>query len=70
MLSASELLRFQREQHHHDRRNHADILSLPKPDRLKHYGLHFAKYIGRLARGADEQKSIERTIVEIRFWLA
>ena len=64
MLSGGELLRCQREQHHHDKRNHADILGLPKPDRLKHYGLHFAKYAGRLARGQDEPKSIDRTIVD------
>jgi hypothetical protein len=60
----SELLRLQREQYNHDRRNHSDILSLPKTDRLKHYGLHFAKYVGRLARGVDETKSVERTIVD------
>ena len=64
VLSAAELLRFQCEQHSHDKRNHADILGLSKPDRLKHYGLHFAKYIGRLARGIDEPKSVERTIVD------
>jgi hypothetical protein len=64
MLSINQLLRFQRDQYNHDRRNHADILSLPKTDRLKHYGLHFAKYVGRLARGADEPKSVERTVVD------
>jgi hypothetical protein len=64
VVSIAELLRLQREQHSHDKRNHADILCLPKPDRLKHYGLHFAKYVGRLARGIDEPKSIERTIVD------
>ncbi len=61
---ASDLLRLQREQYSHDRRNHSDILSLSKTDRLKHYGLHFAKYVGRLARGADEAKSVERTVVD------
>jgi len=64
MLSKNELLRLQREQHHHDKRNHSDILNLPKSDRLKHYGLHFAKYVGRLARGLDEAKSVEQTIVD------
>jgi hypothetical protein len=59
-----DLLRFQREQYVHDRRNHSDILSLSKNDRLKHYGLHFAKYVGRLARGSDEPKSVERTVVD------
>lgn len=59
-----DLLRLQREQYNHDRRNHSDILSLSKTDRLKHYGLHFAKYVGRLARGPDEQKSVDRTVVD------
>jgi len=59
-----DLLRFQREQHAHDKRNHSDILTLCKNDRLKHYGLHFAKYVGRLARGADEPKSLKRTIID------
>ena len=64
MQTASDLLRLQCEQYSHDRRNHSDILNLSKTDRLKHYGLHFAKYVGRLARGKDEVKSVERTIVD------
>jgi hypothetical protein len=64
MYQADDLLRLQREQHAHDQRNHSDILHLSKPDRLKHYGLHFAKYVGRLARGVEESKSVERTIVD------
>jgi hypothetical protein len=54
----------QRDQHTHDLRNHFDILSMHKTDRLKHYGLHFAKYVGRLARGSDEPKPINRTITD------
>jgi hypothetical protein len=54
----------QREQHRHDQRNHSDIACLPKSDRLKHYGLHFAKYVGRLARGDVEVHSVERTITD------
>jgi len=64
MLSPEELGRLQREQHKHDMRNHLDIVSLHKADRLKHYGLHFAKYVGRLARGTDEAKSVEVTFVD------
>lgn len=63
-LSSEDLLRLQQEQFRHDQRNHSDIWCLPKPDRLKHYGLHFAKYVGRVARGADETKTVERTIVD------
>ena len=64
MYQANDLLRLQREQYAHDQRNHSDILHLSKTDRLKHYGLHFAKYVGRLARGVDEAKSVERTVVD------
>jgi hypothetical protein len=64
MLPIKDLPRLQREQFHHDKRNHFDILCLSKSDRLKHYGLHFAKYVGRLARGSDEPKSVERTLTD------
>ena len=64
MLSSQELRRLQREQHAHDMRNHFDIISLHKTERLKHYGLHFAKYVGRLARESTELKPIERTLVD------
>lgn len=65
VLSNEDLTPWQQEQFRHDQRNHSDILSLPRPDRLKHYGLHFAKYVGRLARGSAETKSVDRTIVDI-----
>jgi hypothetical protein len=64
MLSSNELPRLQCEQFHHDQRNHLDILCMPKPDRLKHYGLHFAKYVGRLARGSAEPKPQKQTLVD------
>jgi len=64
MISPFETANLQRAQYAHDMRNHFDILSLHKNDRLKHYGLHFAKYVGRLARGADESKPVERTLVD------
>jgi hypothetical protein len=64
MLSAQDLGRLQREQHAHDMRNHFDIVSLHKAERLKHYGLHFAKYVGRLARESSESKSVDRTLVD------
>lgn len=64
MISPSEMAKLQRAQYAHDMRNHFDILSLHKNDRLKHYGLHFAKYVGRLARGVDEIKPVERTLVD------
>jgi hypothetical protein len=64
MFTPQEFRRFQREQHAHDLRNHFDIVSLHKTERLKHYGLHFAKYVGRLARESAEPKPIERTLVD------
>ncbi len=64
VLSASELGQMQCDQHAHDMRNHFDILALHKNDRLKHYGLHFSKYVGRLARGGAEPKPVDRTLVD------
>ncbi len=54
----------QQTQYEHDLRNHFDILSLSRLDRLKHYGLHFAKYAGRFARGDAEPKSRTETLVD------
>jgi hypothetical protein len=65
VLSAHELGHLQSQQHAHDMRNHFDILARHKNERLKHYGLHFAKYVGRLARqDRGEAKPIARTIVD------
>ncbi|MDR6872062.1 hypothetical protein J2Y55_003078 [Bosea sp. BE125] len=64
VLSASELHKLQTEQFRHDQRNHSDIICLSKPDRLKHYGLHFAKYAGRMARGTKEAIAFERTVTD------
>ena len=64
MIPSDELASLQRAQYAHDMRNHFDILSLHKNDRLKHYGLHFAKYVGRLARDIGEAKPVERTLVD------
>jgi hypothetical protein len=63
LFSPSDLLRLQTEQHAHDLRNHFDIISRHKNDRLKHYGLHFGKYVGRLAR-SGETKPVERTLTD------
>lgn len=64
MLSPSQVAELQRSQYAHDMRNHFDILSLHKTDRLKHYGLHFAKYVGRLARESNEVIPVDRTVVD------
>ena len=54
----------QQAQHEHDLKNHFDILSLSRLDRLKHYGLHFAKYAGRFARGEAEAKNRSETLTD------
>ncbi|WP_108681125.1 hypothetical protein [Methyloceanibacter sp. wino2] len=64
MFSDEDFLQLQKDQYAHDVRHHSDITSLHKTERLKHYGLHFAKYVGRLAREAEESKPIERTLVD------
>jgi len=51
-------------QYDHDLKNHFDILSLSRIDRLKHYGLHFSKYAGRFARGDAEIKSRQETLTD------
>lgn len=51
-------------QHLHDSRSHADIHTLSRSERLKHYGLHFAKYVGRIARGDADEKPREQTIID------
>ncbi|MBY2943669.1 hypothetical protein HF264_28870 [Rhizobium leguminosarum] len=65
MTQPYDFLAMQQAQFRHDQRNHSDIICLPKTDRLKHYGLHFAKYVGRLARGNSEPKSVDRTLVDM-----
>jgi len=58
------LRQLQAQQYAHDLRNHSDVLSLPKAERLKHYGLHYAKYAGRMARRQHEEKPFQRTIID------
>ncbi|MEJ0097306.1 MAG: hypothetical protein WDM84_04395 [Bauldia sp.] len=64
MVSDAQIAELQKGQYRHDVRNHADIWSLHKIERLKHYGLHFAKYVGRLARGGADTKPISRTLTD------
>ena len=58
------VLEWQKDQYEHDMRNHFDIISLHKQDRLKHYSMHMAKYAGRVARGSREEKPVERTFAD------
>ena len=61
---AINFLALQKDQYRHDARNHHDIHSFPIWDRLKHYGLHFCKYAGRIARGPSEVKPYEATLID------
>jgi hypothetical protein len=52
------LRRLQAAQYKHDQAAHQDIAGLPVPDRVTHFTLHFAKYVGQLAgarRRRDDQ---------------
>ena len=64
MFSLSQMRQLQRDQYDHDRRNHSDIWSLHRIERLRHYGLHFAKYVGRIARGKVDPKPVDRTLTD------
>jgi hypothetical protein len=64
VLSSHQMRQLQCDQYAHDSRNHSDIWSLHKTQRLKHYGLHFAKYVGRIARGTAEPKHLLRTLTD------
>jgi hypothetical protein len=64
VVATADFLSWQKDQYEHDQRNHFDILSLHKQDRLKHYSMHMAKYAGRIARGAREEKPLVRTFVD------
>lgn len=55
--------RLQCDQFEHDRRNHADVWGLRKEDRMRHYGLHFCKYAGRIARD-DKEKPLALTLTD------
>lgn len=64
----TELLDLQKRQKEHDRDHHEDIYTLPYPDRMNHYVLHFSKYVGRLSRdyGDEErlQEQLEKTLAD------
>lgn len=57
------LLDQQKRQYQHDVESHQDIHTLSRSDRIKHYGLHFAKYCGRIAR-KDEIHSFHKTLAD------
>ena len=65
MIDQKWLFEQQRNQFRHDELHHQDVFCLSRNDRLKHFGLHFAKYCGRLARnfpGLEENEFLMRAV--------
>jgi hypothetical protein len=65
----SSLVQLQREQLCHDQLAHPDILHLMPPAKLLHFTLHFAKYVGAIARAhrlndsASERRALTDSFV-------
>ena len=68
MSDSTGLLDLQKRQQEHDQGHHQDIYTLPYPERMNHYVLHFSKYVGRLSRDpADEEmrkEQLEKTLAD------
>jgi hypothetical protein len=66
MTLAENLLALQWNQLNHDERYHKDIVRLAVADRMKHFALHVAKYVGYFAEAIDSEDSalFERTLVD------
>jgi hypothetical protein len=68
MSDSTGLLDLQKRQQEHDKGHHRDIFTLPYPDRMNHYVLHFSKYVGRMSRDyADDDmriQQIEKTLAD------
>lgn len=58
----TELLDLQKRQQEHDRDHHRDIYTLPYPERMNHYVLHFSKYVGRLSRDYAEEEQLDQQL--------
>jgi hypothetical protein len=66
MTLAEKLLALQWNQLNHDERYHKEIVLLPVADRMKHFALHMAKYVGYFAEALDVDKDalFERTLID------
>jgi hypothetical protein len=62
MVAAKSLQELQVAQRNHDHLFHRDVFHLSSPERVKHYCLHFAKYVGRIARETGEGTELKRTL--------
>lgn len=68
MTQETGLIDLQNQQVTHDRDHHHDIYTLPHPQRMNHYVLHFSKYVGRLSEthSSEEtrQQQLEKTLAD------
>lgn len=65
-MTAESWKQLQTMQHRHDETFHRDVATLRVDERLGHLALHFAKYVGRLARAdiaaKDHKNKMRRTL--------
>lgn len=61
-----QLLSLQWAQLKHDERYHKDIALLPVSERMKHFALHMAKYVGHIAEAVEngDDALLQRTLVD------
>ena len=68
MTELRTIIELQKRQKEHDRDHHRDIYTLPYPDRMNHYVLHFSKYVGRLSQDYAEEEQLaaqlEKTLAD------
>lgn len=62
MTAAKSLRDYQLAQRNHDIAFHRDVFYRSSSDRLRHYCLHFAKYVGRLARAPPEGEELAKVL--------
>jgi hypothetical protein len=62
MPAPKQLKELQIAQRAHDQAFHRDVFHLSSPDRVKHYCLHFAKYVGRIARETGDDEALRQTL--------
>jgi hypothetical protein len=62
MSVVKSLKELQIAQRTHDQSFHRDVFHLSSSDRVKHYCLHYAKYVGRVAKEADDGEELQRTL--------
>ncbi len=62
MPAPKSLRELQRAQRDHDQAFHRDVFQRSSPDRVRHYCLHYGKYVGRLARAPPSGDELEAAL--------